>query len=145
MHKNWKLWSTVLAMSLSMALALPAFAQSQSGTSQSFGSGSMPSADDEGAMESEGAIESSGRAAKALEDKAATVADQALNQRIRQALSGDMTLATAIQKVHFDTDNGEVTLHGAVETDEQKSDIAAKVQQVAGVKKVDNQLRTAMN
>jgi len=144
MRKNQKLWSTVLAMSLTMALALPAFAQSQSGTSQSFGSGSTPSVD-EGAMESEGAVESSGRAAKALEDKAATVADQALNQRIRQALSGDMTLATAIQKVHFDTDNGEVTLHGSVATDKQKDDIAAKVQQVAGVKKVDNQLRTAMN
>ena len=56
-----------------------------------------------------------------------------------------MTLATAIQKVHFDTDNGEVTLHGSVATDKQKDDIAAKVQQVAGVKKVDNQLRTAMN
>lgn len=129
MHKNQKLWSTVLAMSLSMALALPAFAQSQSGT---------PSTD-------EGAMESSGRAAKTLEDEAATVADQALNQRIRQALSEDSTLITVVQKIHLDTDNGKVTLHGSVETDEQKADIAAKVQQVAGVKKIDNQLRTAMN
>jgi hypothetical protein len=67
MHKNRKLWSTVLAMSLSMALALPAFAQGQSGTSQSFRPGSTPSTD-KGAMESEGAMGSSGRVAKALVD-----------------------------------------------------------------------------
>jgi osmotically-inducible protein OsmY len=144
MHKNQKLWSAVLAMSLSIALALPVFAQGQSGTSQSYRPGSTPSTD-EGAMESEGAMGSSGRVAKTLEDEAATVADQALNQRIRQALSEDRTLVTVVQKVHLDTDNGKVTLHGSVETDEQKADIATKVQQVAGVKKVDNQLRTAMN
>ena len=80
-----------------------------------------------------------------MEDKAVTPADQALNQRIRQALSGDMILVTAIQKVHLDTDNGEVTLLGSVATDKQKADIVAKVQQVVGVKKVDNQLTTAVN
>jgi osmotically-inducible protein OsmY len=90
-------------------------------------------------------MRSSDQAAKALEDKGTTPADQALNQRIRQALSGDMILVTAIQEVHLDTDNGEVTLHGSVTTDKQKADIAAKIQQVTGVKKVDNQLRIATN
>lgn len=138
MHKNNKLYSTALAMSLSLALAMPAFAQGQSGNPQSSGPSGTPSA--QGTI-----MQSSERIAKAMEDKAATPADQALNQRIRQALSGDMTLATAIQKVHFDTDNGEVTLHGYVATDKQKADIVAKVQQVAGVKKIDDQLRTAAN
>jgi osmotically-inducible protein OsmY len=138
MHKNHKLWSSALAISASLTLAVPAFAQGQSGTPQSSGSSSIPSAG--GAK-----MQSSERMIKAMEDKGATPADQALNQRIRQALSGDMTLAIAIQKVHLDTDNGEVTLHGSVMTDKQKADIAAKVQQVAGVKKVDNQLRTAAN
>ena len=138
MYKNRKLWSTALALSLSMALALPAFAQSQSST---------PSADDEGAMESSGerATESSGQVAKTSEDKAVTVADQALNQRIRQVLNEDSALLTVVRKVRLDTENGKVTLHGSVETAEQKADIAAKIQQLAGVKKVDNQLRTAMN
>jgi len=139
MHENNKLWSTALAMSLSLALAVPAFAQSQSGYPQSSGPSRTPSTDEGTKMQS------SEREAKAMEDKGATPTDQALNQRIRQALSGDMTLATAIQRVHFDTDNGEVTLHGSVATDKQKADIAAKVQQIAGVKKVDNQLRTAAN
>ena len=80
-----------------------------------------------------------------MEDKAATQTDHALNQRIREALRGDMALVTAGQKVHLDTDNGEVILHGSVATEKQKTDIATKIQQVAGVKKVDNQLRIAAN
>ena len=139
MHKNNKLWSTALVMGLSLALALPAFAQGQSENPQSSRPTSTPSSD-EGEK-----IQSSDQAAKAMEDKAVTPADQALNQRIRQALSGDMILVTAIQKVHLDTDNGEVTLLGSVATDKQKADIVAKVQQVVGVKKVDNQLTTAVN
>ena len=138
MHTDIKLWSTALAVSLSLALAVPAFAQGQSRTPQSSGPSSTPSA--EGAK-----MQSYGGGVKAMEDKAATPADQALNQRIRQALSGDMTLAATIQKVHLDTNNGEVTLNGSVATDEQKADIVAKVQQVAGVKKINNQLRTASN
>jgi osmotically-inducible protein OsmY len=89
--------------------------------------------------------QSSERVAKAMEDKAATEADHTLNQRIRQALTGDMALATVIQKIYLDTANGEVTLHGSGVTDKQKADIAAKVQHVAGVKKVENQLQTASN
>ena len=138
MQKRNQLWSIALAMGLSLALAMPAFAQGQSGTPQSSGPSGTPSA--QGAT-----MQPSERGAKAMEDKAATSADQALNQRIRQALSGDMTLATALQRIHFDTDNGEVTLHGYVATDKQKADIITKVQQVAGVKKIEDQLRTAAN
>jgi osmotically-inducible protein OsmY len=54
-----------------------------------------------------------------------------------------MTLATVIQKIYLDPANGDVTLHGSGVTDKQKAGIAAKVQQVAGVKKVENQLQTA--
>jgi len=138
MHRKSTLWSAALAVSVSLALALPAFAQSQS-------TGSKPSSPS-GAPPTEGAsMPSSERVTKSMEDKAATEADRTLNQRVRQALSGDMTFATIIQKIHLDTANGEVTLHGSVVTDKQKADIAAKVQQVAGVKKVENQLQTASN
>ena len=141
MHKNNKLWSTALAVSLSLALAVPAFAQGQSGNPQSSGPDSAPYQ-----LTAEGAkMQSSEQVAKTMEDKAATVADQALNQRIREALSGDEALSVVAQKIHLATDNGKVTLHGSVATDEQKADIAAKVQQVAGVEKVDNQLTTAVN
>lgn len=138
MHTSNTLRATALAVSLSLALTVPALAQDQSGDPQS----SSPS----GTSSTEGAkMPSSDQTAKTLEDKATTSADHALNQRIRQALSGDMILVTAIHKVYLDTDNGEVTLHGSVATDKQKADIAAKVQQVTGVKKVDNQLTTAVN
>ena len=139
MQRKSTLWSAALAASVSLALALPAFAQGQSG-------GSKSSPGDAPSFEERTMPQSSERAAKAMEDKAATEADRMLNLRIRQTLTGDMTLAyTVIQKIHLDTDNGEVTLHGSGVSDQQKTDIAAKVQQVAGVKKVDNQLQTASN
>jgi hypothetical protein len=137
MHKNYKLCCISLAVSLSLALALPAFVQGQSGTSP-FDSSRTPST--EGTN-----IQASERVVQVMEDEASTVADQALNQRIREVLSGDVTLAVVAQKIHLATDNGEVTLHGFVTTDKQKADIVAKVQQVSGVKKIDNQLRTATN
>ena len=138
MHRKSTLWSAALAASVSLALALPAFAQGQSGGSKS-SPGGAPS------FEERTMPQSSERVAKAMEDKATTEADRMLNYRIRQTLTGDMTLATVIQKIHLDTDNGEVTLHGSGVSDKQKTDIAVKVQQVAGVKKVDNQLQTASN
>jgi osmotically-inducible protein OsmY len=138
MYKNNKLWSIALAVILSGALALPAFAQSQSGSPQSSSPSSIPSAVGT-------TMQSSDQAAKAMEDEGATPADQTLNQRIRQNLSADMALATVVHKIHLDTDNGEVTLQGFVTNDKQKADIATKVQQVSGVKKVENQLRIAAN
>jgi hypothetical protein len=45
--------------------------------------------------------------------------------------------------VRLNTENGEVTLQGAVATEKEKADIGAKVEQIAGVKKVQNQLQMA--
>jgi hypothetical protein len=76
-----------------------------------------------------------------MKDEASTEADRTLNQHIRQALSEDTALAAAAQSVFIITDNGEVTLHGSVATEKEKADINAKVHQVAGVKKLKNQLQ----
>lgn len=138
MRMKTTLWQAVLAASISLALALPAFAQGQSGSP---GASSPSSTSPSGGA----GMQSSEQVGKAMADKATTEADHTLNQRIRQALSGDTALAAAAQNIHIEADNGEVTLHGSVATDKQKADIATKVQQVAGVKKVDNQLRTASN
>ena len=129
-------WLTLLVLSLSVALAESALAQSAATPSQNprspapSGSTSMQSAEQMG---------------KALEDQAATEADRSLNQRIRQALNADTALATSVQKVQLETNNGEVTLHGSVPTEKIKDDVSAKVRQVAGVKKVENQLQMAPN
>lgn len=136
MQRKNQLRVIALAVSLSLAPALPALAQS--GNPQSSTPGSTPPAQGTTMQPSE-------RAAQGMVDKATTPADQALNQRIRQVLNADMILVTVVQKIQLDTDNGEVILLGSVATDKQKADIAAKVQQVAGVKKIDNQLRTAAN
>src|SRR4029434_1800888 len=98
-------WLTLLVLSLSVALVESALAQSAATPSQNprspapSGSTSMQSAEQMG---------------KALEDQAATEADRSLNQRIRQALNADTALATSVQKVQLETNNGEVTLHGSV-------------------------------
>ncbi len=137
MRRKNTLCQAVLAMSISLALALPAFAQGQSG-SPGASSPTSPSPSGNAGMQSPGQM------GKGMEDRATTDADRNLEQRIRQALSGDASLAAAVQKLHIETAaNGEVTLRGSVKTDKEKADIAAKVQQVAGVKKVNNQLQSA--
>ena len=138
MQKKNTLWFTVLALSLSLALIVPAFAQSRDVGSKSPSPSSPASSGGTSTQPSQ-------QAGKALSDKANTAADQTLNQRIRQALSGDMVLVAVTQKIQLNTDNGEVTLHGSVATEKEKADVATKIQQVAGVKKVNNQLQMAPN
>ena len=82
---------------------------------------------------------------KTMADAAATEADRSLNQRIRQVLNADTALVLSVQKIQLDTSNGVVTLYGSVPTEKIKNDVSAKVQQVAGVKKVENQLQMAPN
>jgi len=134
MRKKTTLWQVVLAVSISLALALPALAQSQDRSPRSSGTGSTP-------PYGGASMQSSGQAERAMGDKAATPADRTLNQRIRQIFNEDAALAASAQNIHIETDNGEVTLHGSVTTDKAKADIVTKVQQVVGVKKVNNQLQ----
>jgi hypothetical protein len=127
----------ILAVSIAVALAVPAFAQSQSRTP---GLSNPPAASPSG-----GETMKAPRSGEAsVGDKAATQADSALNLRIRQALSSDSTLAATASKIHLESDNGEVTLHGSVATDEQKSDIVNKISQMSGVKKVHDQLKVGV-
>jgi osmotically-inducible protein OsmY len=78
-----------------------------------------------------------------LADRGATEADRTLNHKIRQGLSADSSLASAAKNVHFNSDEGKVTLNGTVATEKEKKDIEAKVEKMAGVKDVDNQLQIA--
>lgn len=67
-------------------------------------------------------------------------ADMALAQRVKQTLQEDATLATAAEKVRIHVSNGQVTLTGSVSSQQAKSDLENKAQQVAGVTQVNNQL-----
>lgn len=136
MQKTTHLWQT-LAVSVALALAVPAFAQSQSRTPD-------PSDPLATSPSSEETMKAPQRGEANLQDKAATQADRALNQRIRQALGNDSTLAATASTIQLESDNGDVTLHGSVATDEQKSTIVNTISQVSGVKKIHDQLKVGV-
>ena len=82
-------------------------------------------------------------ATKTPGDQAENDADRAITQNIRQAIVGDDSVSTNGKNVKIITSGGTVTLRGPVSSEQEKSTIAGKAQQVAGVKSVDNQLEIA--
>lgn len=77
---------------------------------------------------------------KTATDQSESEADRRITQSIRQAIVADDALSTNGKNVKIITVDGTVTLRGPVKSDQEKSAIAAKAQQIAGVKNVDNQL-----
>lgn len=71
--------------------------------------------------------------------------DQAMTQRIRQALRADEGLIPYAEGIYIGANGGRVTLRGPVKTEKDKADISATVQSVAGVREIDNQLQVAPN
>jgi len=76
-------------------------------------------------------------------DQSENEADRTITQNIRQALTADDSLSTNAKNVKIITNDGTVTLRGPVKSEKEKTDIEAKAKQVAGVKRVDNQLEVA--
>jgi osmotically-inducible protein OsmY len=82
-------------------------------------------------------------ATKTPGDQSESEADRTISQNIRQAVVADDSVSTNGKNVKIITVDGMVTLRGPVKSEEEKTNIGAKAQQVAGVKKVDNQLEIA--
>ena len=82
-------------------------------------------------------------ATKTPTDQSENEADRTITQNIRKALSDDDSLSTNAKNVKIITSDGTVTLRGPVKNEKEKADIEAKARQVAGVKRVDNQLEIA--
>lgn len=78
--------------------------------------------------------------AKTSGDQSENEADRKITQEIRQSVVADNSLSTNAKNIKIITADGAVTLRGPVRSEKEKSDIVAKAQQVAGVKRVDNQL-----
>ena len=76
-------------------------------------------------------------------DQSENEADRTITQNIRQAVTADDSLSTNAKNVKIITNDGTVTLRGPVKSEKEKTDIEAKAKQVAGVKRVDNQLEVA--
>jgi osmotically-inducible protein OsmY len=73
-------------------------------------------------------------------DQSESEADRTLTQRIRQAVVADDSLSTNAHNVKIITVNGVVTLRGPVNSAQEKANIDAKAQHIAGATKVNNQL-----
>ena len=82
-------------------------------------------------------------ATKTAGDQSESKADRTISQNIRQAIVADDSVSTNGKNVKIVTVDGTVTLRGPVKTEQEKTNISAKAQQVAGVKRVDNQLEVA--
>jgi len=80
---------------------------------------------------------------KTADDQSGSEADRTISQNIRQAITADDSLSTNGKNVKIITIDGKVTLRGPVKSDQERSAIGAKAQQIAGVKNVDNQLEIA--
>ena len=76
-------------------------------------------------------------------DQSENEADRTITQNIRQALTAEDSLSTNAKNVKIITNDGTVTLRGPVKSEKEKTDIEAKAKQVAGVKRVDNQIEVA--
>jgi hyperosmotically inducible protein len=76
-------------------------------------------------------------------DQSENEADRTITQSLRKAITDDDSISTNGKNVKVVTINGTVTLRGPVKSEKEKADIGAKAKQIAGVKKVDNQLEIA--
>ena len=68
------------------------------------------------------------------------VSDQAITQKLRQAVLTDNSLSTNAKNIKISTLNGVVTLSGPVDSIKEKDAIAKKAKEIQGVTKVDDQL-----
>jgi hyperosmotically inducible periplasmic protein len=74
------------------------------------------------------------------DDQSNAPGDLKLTQQIRKAVVADDSLSTNAHNVKIVAVDGVVTLRGPVDSAEEKKRVAAKAQQVAGVRHVNNQL-----
>lgn len=77
------------------------------------------------------------------QDQSNSKADVELTRRIRRAIVADDSLSTKAHNVKIITTKGGVTLRGPVASEEERASVAAKAKEVAGARKVDNQLEIA--
>lgn len=66
--------------------------------------------------------------------------DRDITQQIRQSIVKDKSLSTSAHNVKVITQNGQVTLKGPVQSDEEKKAIEAKAAEVVGENKVSSEL-----
>ena len=114
--------------------------------------GTVGAADKTAATPSQTAPDNTGsnvrdRSGKTLtpDDQSESEADRTLTQQVRQAVVADDSLSTNAHNVKIITSHGVVTLRGPVNSAQEKANIDAKAQQIAGATKVNNHLEVVPN
>jgi hyperosmotically inducible periplasmic protein len=69
-----------------------------------------------------------------------TPADRDTAKKIRKSITSDSSLSTYAHNVKVIVRDGMVTLKGPVKSDEEKTAVAAKANEIAGADKVTNEL-----
>lgn len=70
-------------------------------------------------------------------------ADRTLAQQVENSLKQNQQLASATQNIQVHANNGEVTLQGSVNSQQEKTNIGDAARQVAGVTRVNNELEVS--
>jgi len=70
-------------------------------------------------------------------------ADRQLTQKVRKALVSDKSLSVAAHNINITSQDGTVTLKGAVKSDDEKKAIEDKTAEIAGQGKVTSELTVA--
>src|ERR1700692_1789794 len=69
--------------------------------------------------------------------------DRAITQKIRKAVHDDNSLSTYAHNIKIITQDGKVTLRGPVRSEDEKNNLQAKAETVAGQENVTNRLEIA--
>ena len=77
---------------------------------------------------------------KTADSQKENTSDREITQKIRQSIMADKSLSTYAHNVKIITQDGQVTLKGPVQDQNEKETIASKAADVAGTGKVNNQL-----
>jgi len=74
------------------------------------------------------------------ENVVSTPTDQSIVQSVRQALFTNSALISDLQNVRIAATNGDVTITGSVANNQQRDAVGSLIQNISGVKHVNNQL-----
>jgi len=74
------------------------------------------------------------------ENQKENTSDREITRKIRRSITAEKSLSTYAHNVKIITQDGQVTLKGPVQDENEKQAIASKAADVVGTEKVDNQL-----
>ena len=78
--------------------------------------------------------------ANTADNQKESASDREITRKIRRSITSEKSLSTYAHNVKIITQDGQVTLKGPVQDENEKQAIASKAAEVVGTEKVNNQL-----